>query len=147
MTDKNLRLAKKLVLLNAFVPAALLAWDAWHHRLGANPVNFAILTTGMLALIFLLHENQHFIRVGGGDVAHRLNFRIADALRAQSRAQLVYVRGLGETNIHVRAALEVDAVTKSAMQKDRGPAGHEQNGAKGLEILGFAHPVDVGFFK
>jgi DMSO/TMAO reductase YedYZ heme-binding membrane subunit len=54
MTDKNLRFAKKLVLLNAFVPAALLAWDAWHHQLGANPVNFAILTTGLLALIFLL---------------------------------------------------------------------------------------------
>jgi DMSO/TMAO reductase YedYZ heme-binding membrane subunit len=42
------------VLVNATVPAALLAWDAWHHQLGANPVNFAILTTGMLALIFLL---------------------------------------------------------------------------------------------
>ena len=54
MTDQNLRFAKKLVLLNAAVPAVLLAWDAWHHRLGANPVNFAILTTGMLALIFLL---------------------------------------------------------------------------------------------
>ena len=54
MTDQNLRFAKKLVLLNAAVPAVLLAWDAWHHRLGANPVNFAILTTGMLALIFLI---------------------------------------------------------------------------------------------
>ena len=54
MTDQNLRFAKKLVLLNAAVPALLLAWDAWHHQLGANPVNFAILTTGLLALIFLL---------------------------------------------------------------------------------------------
>ena len=32
----------------------LLGWDAWHHKLGANPVNFAILTTGMLALVFLM---------------------------------------------------------------------------------------------
>jgi DMSO/TMAO reductase YedYZ heme-binding membrane subunit len=54
MTEQNLRFAKVLVLVNAAVPAALLGWDAWHHQLGANPVNFAILTTGLLALIFLL---------------------------------------------------------------------------------------------
>jgi DMSO/TMAO reductase YedYZ heme-binding membrane subunit len=54
MTEKNLRLAKQLVLVNAAVPGTLLAWDALHHRLGANPVNFAILTTGMSALIFLM---------------------------------------------------------------------------------------------
>ena len=54
MTEKNLRFAKLLVLVNAAVPGLLLAWDAFHHRLGANPVNFAILTTGMSALIFLM---------------------------------------------------------------------------------------------
>jgi DMSO/TMAO reductase YedYZ heme-binding membrane subunit len=54
MKDSDLRFAKLLVLVNGAVPAALLAWDAWHHRLGANPVNFAILTTGMSALVFLL---------------------------------------------------------------------------------------------
>lgn len=54
MTENNLRFARLLVLVNCAVPAMLLAWDAWHHRLGANPVNFAIRTTGMLALIFLL---------------------------------------------------------------------------------------------
>jgi sulfoxide reductase heme-binding subunit YedZ len=54
MTEKDLRFAKVLVLVNAAVPGTLLAWDAWHHRLGANPVNFAILTTGMSALVFLL---------------------------------------------------------------------------------------------
>ncbi|MDR3456987.1 MAG: sulfoxide reductase heme-binding subunit YedZ [Verrucomicrobiae bacterium] len=54
MTDKNLRFARLLVLVNCAVPAALLGWDAWHHQLGANPVNFAILTTGLLALIFLI---------------------------------------------------------------------------------------------
>jgi DMSO/TMAO reductase YedYZ heme-binding membrane subunit len=54
MTDKNLRFAKLLVLVNAAVPGVLLAWDAMHHRLGANPVNFAILTTGMSALVFLM---------------------------------------------------------------------------------------------
>lgn len=32
----------------------LLGWDAYHHRLGANPIEFATRTTGMLTLIFLL---------------------------------------------------------------------------------------------
>ena len=54
MKETDLRFARLLVLVNGAVPAALLAWDALHHRLGANPVNFAILTTGMSALIFLL---------------------------------------------------------------------------------------------
>jgi sulfoxide reductase heme-binding subunit YedZ len=54
MKDDDLRFARLLVLINAAVPATLLGWDAWHHDLGANPVNFAILTTGMLALIFLM---------------------------------------------------------------------------------------------
>ena len=53
MTEKNLRFAKVLVLVNAAVPLALMAWDSWQHKLGANPVNFLIRTTGMLALIFL----------------------------------------------------------------------------------------------
>jgi ferredoxin-NADP reductase/DMSO/TMAO reductase YedYZ heme-binding membrane subunit len=50
---KDLRFAKLVVLLNALVPGALLAWDAWRGQASANPVNYAILTTGMLALIFL----------------------------------------------------------------------------------------------
>lgn len=54
MKESTLRFAKLLVLVNAGVPGLLLAWDAWHHRLGANPVNFAILTTGMLTLTFLM---------------------------------------------------------------------------------------------
>lgn len=50
---KEVRFAKLVLLINCAVPGALLVWDAAHHRLGANPVNFAILTTGMSALIFL----------------------------------------------------------------------------------------------
>jgi ferredoxin-NADP reductase/DMSO/TMAO reductase YedYZ heme-binding membrane subunit len=52
--ENDIRFAKFLVLVNAAVPLVLLGWDAWHHKLGANPVNFAILTTGMLALVFLM---------------------------------------------------------------------------------------------
>jgi len=48
------RFTKTVVLLNCLVPVALLAWDAGHGRLGANPVNFAIRTTGLLALLFLV---------------------------------------------------------------------------------------------
>ena len=54
MKDSDIRFTKFLVLVNAGVPAVLLAWDAWRHQLGANPVNFAILTTGMLTLVFLM---------------------------------------------------------------------------------------------
>jgi DMSO/TMAO reductase YedYZ heme-binding membrane subunit len=54
MKENDIRFAKLLVLVNGAVPVALLAWDAWHHQLGANPVNFAILTTGMSALVFLM---------------------------------------------------------------------------------------------
>ncbi|MBX9787829.1 MAG: ferric reductase-like transmembrane domain-containing protein [Pirellulales bacterium] len=45
---------KYLVILNFGVPAILLGWDALQGHLGANPVNFAIRTTGLLALICLM---------------------------------------------------------------------------------------------
>jgi ferredoxin-NADP reductase/DMSO/TMAO reductase YedYZ heme-binding membrane subunit len=48
------RFARSIVLLNCAVPVILLAWDAVAGRLGADPVNFAIRTTGILALIFII---------------------------------------------------------------------------------------------
>ena len=54
MKENDIRFAKLLVLVNGAVPLAILAWDAFHHKLGANPQNFAILTTGMMTLIFLI---------------------------------------------------------------------------------------------
>jgi len=51
---KDIRFAKFLFFVNGAVPVTLLAWDALHHDLGANPVNFAIRTTGMLTLVFLM---------------------------------------------------------------------------------------------
>lgn len=54
MKEADIQFSKLLLLVNGAVPAAILAWDAWHHQLGANPVNFAILTTGMSALVFLM---------------------------------------------------------------------------------------------
>ena len=48
------RFAKRLVLINGLVPAALLAWDAYRHQLGVNEVNFAIHTTGMIGLVLVV---------------------------------------------------------------------------------------------
>src|SRR5271157_4421691 len=50
---KDLGFAKFVLLVNGLVPGALLLWDAYHGQAGANPVNYAIRTTGILALIFL----------------------------------------------------------------------------------------------
>lgn len=44
---------KRLVIINALVPAALLAWDGYQGQLGVNAINFLIRTTGMLGLVFL----------------------------------------------------------------------------------------------
>lgn len=49
----NARFAKGLVWINGAVPGGLLLWDAFRGQLGANPVNFAIRSTGLLSLIFL----------------------------------------------------------------------------------------------
>ena len=51
MTDS--RFAKLVVFVNGLVPLAIIAWDAWRERLGANPTEFFTRTTGMLTLIFL----------------------------------------------------------------------------------------------
>jgi DMSO/TMAO reductase YedYZ heme-binding membrane subunit len=54
MKESDIRFGKLLLLVNGALPLILLAWDAVHHKLGANPPKFAILTTGMMTLIFLL---------------------------------------------------------------------------------------------
>ena len=51
---KDVRFSKVLLFINSLVPLALLGWDAYHKRLGANPLEFVTRTTGMLTLIFLL---------------------------------------------------------------------------------------------
>ena len=54
MKESDIRFIKLLVLVNGLVPLALLVWDQSHNKLGANPQNFLILTTGMMTLIFLM---------------------------------------------------------------------------------------------
>jgi len=54
MKEDDIRFIKLLILVCGLVPLALLVWDQSHNRLGANPQNFLILTTGMMTLIFLM---------------------------------------------------------------------------------------------
>lgn len=51
---QDVRFNKILLFINSLVPLSLLAWDAWFGRLGANPVEFFLRTTGVLTLIFLI---------------------------------------------------------------------------------------------
>jgi DMSO/TMAO reductase YedYZ heme-binding membrane subunit len=48
------RFAKFVIFVNSLVPLSLLGWDAYQHQLGANPIEFALHTTGTLTLVFLL---------------------------------------------------------------------------------------------
>jgi len=50
----DVKFQKALIFINSIVPLALLAWDAFFGKLGANPVEFTLRTTGVLTLVFLL---------------------------------------------------------------------------------------------
>lgn len=50
----DVRFYKILVATNALIPLALLAFDAWRGRLGANPIEFFLRSTGVLTLVFLI---------------------------------------------------------------------------------------------
>lgn len=45
---------KAIIFINGSVPLSLLAWDAFHGNLGANPIEYFLRTTGVLTLVFLL---------------------------------------------------------------------------------------------
>ena len=51
---KDTKFARFVIFVSSLVPITLLSWDAYHHHLGANPIEFATRTTGVLTLIFLL---------------------------------------------------------------------------------------------
>lgn len=52
MTD--LRYSKFVVMVNALIPLALMLFDVYRGRAGANPLEFVTRTTGMLALVFMI---------------------------------------------------------------------------------------------
>ncbi len=51
---KDFRFIKLVIAVNALIPLLLLGWDWYRGRLGANPVEFVLATTGVLTLVFLL---------------------------------------------------------------------------------------------
>lgn len=50
----DVRFKKLLIAMNALTPLVLLAYDGWQGRLGANPIEFFLRSTGVLTLVFLL---------------------------------------------------------------------------------------------
>ncbi|HEX8369774.1 MAG TPA: protein-methionine-sulfoxide reductase heme-binding subunit MsrQ [Pyrinomonadaceae bacterium] len=50
----DVKFNKILIFINSLVPLALLVWDGAGGRLGANPIEFFLRTTGVLTLVFLL---------------------------------------------------------------------------------------------
>jgi sulfoxide reductase heme-binding subunit YedZ len=51
---QDVKFYKFLIFANAVIPLGFLAFDGWQGRLGANPIEFFLRTTGVLTLIFLL---------------------------------------------------------------------------------------------
>ena len=51
---QDTRFSKFVIFINALVPLALMLWDVYHKRVGANPLEFVTRTTGMLTLVFLI---------------------------------------------------------------------------------------------
>jgi sulfoxide reductase heme-binding subunit YedZ len=50
----DVKFNKIVIFLNSLVPLMLLVWDALFGKLGANPIEFFLRTTGVLTLLFLL---------------------------------------------------------------------------------------------
>lgn len=50
----NVRFSRFVLFVNALVPLALLLWDFYRKRLGANPGEFMTRTTGIMTLVFLM---------------------------------------------------------------------------------------------
>ena len=51
---QDVKFNKFLISLNALIPLAFLLFDWYRGGLGANPIEFFLRTTGVLALIFVL---------------------------------------------------------------------------------------------
>jgi methionine sulfoxide reductase heme-binding subunit len=50
----DIKFNKLLILVNGIVPLSLLGWDAYWGRLGANPIEFFLRTTGILTFVFVI---------------------------------------------------------------------------------------------
>ena len=87
MKENDIRFAKLLVLVNGAVPLALLGWDAVRTTSsGPTRSNFAILTTGMMTLVFLM------LTLAGDAAAQNHRLELADLLPAHARALRLLLR-------------------------------------------------------
>lgn len=50
----NTKFNKIVIFINSLIPLVLLGWDAFAGKLGANPIEYFLRTTGVLTLVFLL---------------------------------------------------------------------------------------------
>lgn len=50
---EEVKFNKIVIFINSLVPLALLGWDAAFGKLGANPIEFFLRTTGVLTIVFL----------------------------------------------------------------------------------------------
>lgn len=53
MNAERIEFTKRVILVNALVPAVLVAGDGFRGQLGANPIEFVLRSTGIVALVFL----------------------------------------------------------------------------------------------
>jgi len=118
------RYVKWLVIVNAFVPLALLIYDAYAHQLGVNEVNFAIKTTGLVGLTLLV-----------------LALVITPLRRLTGWNMLISIRRnlgvIGFTYIAVHFTIFDKLFGTHFLPEDRWPAGY------GIE----GHPVPKGYMK
>jgi hypothetical protein len=80
----------------------------------------------------------------GNPIADALNLAVAQSLRRQSFPQLVDVRWLRKSHVHVCSALKIYAVKEPVVMPYGQPADDQKNAAQGIEILRLRHPMDVG---
>jgi sulfoxide reductase heme-binding subunit YedZ len=51
---KDPQFAKLVVFINSLLPGVLLGWDAYQRQIGPNPIEYALDTTGLTALVFIM---------------------------------------------------------------------------------------------
>jgi len=76
-----------------------------------------------------------------------LDFRVAKPLGGKTAAKFVKVGGFGKTNVHVSAATKIDSVLNTASEENRNPSDEKKNTAQGVEVLGLAHPIEIGLLE
>src|SRR6266576_2761040 len=102
---------------------------------------------GRFILVFAFDKDKDFIGLGTADILDALDFRVAKPLGGQAAAEPVNIGGLREAYVHVCATTKINPVLDATSEENRSPPGEKKNATQDKEILGFAHPVDVGLLE